>query len=103
MNWEADFEPYVVVPKNVPEYDESLWALAGTRCPTYWSSMLRSKSSFLRSFDLHIVLKVCLHVTNIAGQKNSPLNYFGLENRISGEMGSTPLYLSKSPSLLIQC
>lgn len=22
VNWEADFEPYVVVPKNVPEYDE---------------------------------------------------------------------------------
>ncbi len=22
MNWEADFEPYVVVPKNIPEYDE---------------------------------------------------------------------------------
>ena len=22
VNWEPDFEPYVVVPKNIPEYDE---------------------------------------------------------------------------------
>ena len=71
VNWEADFEPYVVVPKNVPEYDERFVGFG-------WN-----KVSHILELDAQGYNTVYLHTVSSVGGVLSKLTLGQYTNRVT--------------------